>query len=206
MSSSPTFLDPVILPLIKGESVLDVACGVGRWGNLIHTNHWEAGIPCPAVDGFDSFPPNVRTCAQRGCYRRVWEHRLPASLEGTWDTVLACEIIEHLPEEEAYRTVEMLESVATKRIIISTPNFLYLRGGADTDDGHNPDEAHLSHIPRSWFKKRGYEITGAGFGNPTNPFVKAIKGCRMRGQRMLGGLPYVFPSLGFLYVAHKDVG
>ncbi len=76
----------------------------------------------------------------------------------------------------------------------------------DTEDGHNPDEAHLSHIPRGWFKRRGYTITGAGFGNPTHPFVKTIKKCRMRGQRALTGLPQVFPSLGYLYVAHKDVG
>lgn len=206
MGSSPTYLDPVVIPLIKGDSVLDVACGLGRWGNLINTNYWEAGLPAPpAVDGFDAFTPNIRICESRGCYRRVWQHRLPERLEGSWDTVLACEIIEHLSEEDAYRAVEMLESVARKRIIFSTPNFLYLRGGRDTEDGHNPDEAHLSHVPRSWFKQRGYKITGAGFGNPDSLIVKAVRKSRLPGQRALSGLPLIFPSLGYLYVAHKDL-
>jgi len=205
MGSSPCYLDPVVIPLLRGETVLDVACGLGRWGNLIRTNYWEAGIPCPVVDGFDAFAPNVRMCQAMGCYRRVWQHRLPDAIEGKWDTVVACEIIEHLSEQDAYRAVEMLESVATRRIIFSTPNFLYLRGGRETDDGYNPDEAHLSHIPRSWFKRRGYRITGAGLGNPDNVVIKVLQGLRIRGQRALSGFPQIFPSLGYLYVAHKDL-
>ena len=47
MSSSPSYLDPIILPLIIGESVLDVGCGYGRWGNLIQSNFWEAGLSSP---------------------------------------------------------------------------------------------------------------------------------------------------------------
>jgi ubiquinone/menaquinone biosynthesis C-methylase UbiE len=38
VSSSPAFLDPVVLPLVKGTSVLDVACGLGRWGALPQSN------------------------------------------------------------------------------------------------------------------------------------------------------------------------
>ena len=72
MSSSPTFLDPVIIPLIVGETVLDVACGYGRWGNLIQSNFWEAGLnKPPEVDGFDGFLPNVEFCSNKNCYRKV---------------------------------------------------------------------------------------------------------------------------------------
>lgn len=206
MGSSPSYLDPIVMPLIRGSSVLDVACGLGRWGNLIRTNYWEASIDCPSIDGFDAFEPNVRICQASRCYRRVWQHRLPDQIEGMWDTVIACEIIEHLAEEEAYLAIEMLERVATKRIIFSTPNFLYLRGGRDTEDGYNPDEAHLSHISRSWFRQRGYTITGAGWGNPENGLVRLLGAMRVRGVRALSGFPQIFPSLGYLYVAHKDVG
>jgi len=78
MSSSWSYLDPVVLPLLKGTSVLDAGCGMGRWGALIESNYWEAKLPrAPAVDGFDVFAPNVEHCRARGVYRRVWEHRMP---------------------------------------------------------------------------------------------------------------------------------
>jgi hypothetical protein len=58
MSSLPSYLDPIILPLIVGETVLDSACGYGRWGNLIQSNFWEAGLSeYPKIDGFDAFCP-----------------------------------------------------------------------------------------------------------------------------------------------------
>ena len=206
MGSSPCYLDPIVIPLIRGSTVLDAACGLGRWGNLIRTNYWEAGIDCPTIDGFDAFEPNVRICQATQCYRKVWQHRLPNPIDGKWDTVVACEIIEHLSEQDARRAVEMLEKVAARRIIFTTPNFVYLRGVRETADGFNPDEAHLSHIPRSWFKNRGYKISGAGWGNPESSLVRLLGGLRVRGVRALSGFPQIFPSLGYVYVAHKDFG
>jgi 2-polyprenyl-3-methyl-5-hydroxy-6-metoxy-1,4-benzoquinol methylase len=98
MSSSPSFLDPIVLKLLLGESVLDVGCGYGRWGNLIRSNFWESRLPAPPrVDGIDAFAPNVEFCSRQDCYGRVWRHVLPEPIEGQWDTVLACEIIEHVP-------------------------------------------------------------------------------------------------------------
>jgi hypothetical protein len=66
-------MDPVVLPLIKGDSVLDAGYGLGRWGALIETNFWEAKLSKPpVVDGFDGFRPNIEHCRKRGAYRRVW--------------------------------------------------------------------------------------------------------------------------------------
>ncbi|HYJ86601.1 MAG TPA: methyltransferase domain-containing protein, partial [Pyrinomonadaceae bacterium] len=169
MSSSPTYLDPIVIPLIKGETILDVGCGYGRWGNLIQSNFWEAGLTKPPIiEGFDAFQNNVDFCAKHSCYERVWKHTLPEPLTGQWDTVLACEIIEHLAQDEAEKTLDILESVARKRIIFSTPNWPYFRGGAETIVGYNDFEAHLSYISRKTFQQRGYRVYGAGFGNPDN--------------------------------------
>ena len=205
MSSSPTCLDPVVIPLIRGETVLDVACGYGRWGNLIQTNFWEAGLKAPPrVDGFDAFEPNLELCRRGGKYRDVWLHKLPDPFEGAWDTVLACEVIEHLPEDQAYRAVEVLEKAARRRVIISTPNWCYLRGGGDTIVGYNEYEAHLSYIRRGFFRKRGYTVVGVGYGNPHSYFVRLLGLLRVPWQRALGSLPLVLPSCGLLYVAYKD--
>ena len=65
MSSSPSYLDPVVLPLLAGTTVLDAGCGYGRWGTLVRANYWEAGLAAPPeVDGFDAFAPNVELCAR----------------------------------------------------------------------------------------------------------------------------------------------
>jgi 2-polyprenyl-3-methyl-5-hydroxy-6-metoxy-1,4-benzoquinol methylase len=203
VSSSSSYLDPVVLPLIVGESVLDVACGYGRWCHLIQSNYWEAGLSQPpVVDGFDAYEPNVAYCRRSGCYREIWQQALPSPLEGGWDTVLACEVIEHVRQEEVEAVVALLENVARRRIIFSTPNFPALRGGVDTFLGHNDYDAHQSYVPRSFFRSRGYRLKGAGWGNPRNPFVAVTT--RMRLAPSLHSVPRAFPSLGETIVAVKD--
>jgi SAM-dependent methyltransferase len=89
LSSSPSYLDPLVLPRITGETVLDAGCGYGRWAALIGSNFWEAGLERPpAVDGFDAFEPNVDHCRASGKYRRLWVQRMPEPLDGECDTTL----------------------------------------------------------------------------------------------------------------------
>ena len=203
MSSSPSYLDPLVLPLLKGETVLDVGCGVGRWGHLIRANYWEAGLARPpAVDGFDAFAPNVEACTRGGAYRTVWEQTLPGALEGQWDTVLASEVIEHLPQDAVDDVLTTLEGAARCRVILTTPNFPALRGGVEGTTGFNEWDAHLSYVSRAVFKARGYRVLGAGFGNPRNPLVRV--GIRLHLASSLTSVPRHLPSLGESIVAIKD--
>jgi 2-polyprenyl-3-methyl-5-hydroxy-6-metoxy-1,4-benzoquinol methylase len=191
------------MPLIVGETVLDVGCGMGRWGALIETNYWEAGLPAPpAVDGCDAFASNVEHCRRRGAYRRVWEQTMPSALDGTWDTVLACEVIEHVPGEQVVETLGRLEAVAGRRVIVSTPNSPSFRGGHDTPLGFNPLEAHVSYVPRRMLAERGYRIYGAGFGQYDSRLALWAKGWGIR--RSLTSLPYRFPRLAETIVAIRD--
>ncbi len=205
MSSSPTFLDPVIIPLIKGKTILDVACGYGRWGQLIHSNYWEAGLAVPPeVDGFDGFLGNVNLCKNHHCYRDVWQQLLPSPMKGKWDTVLACEIVEHIPQDKVEKVIQDLEEAANKRIIISTPNWPDFREGDETKVGYNELEAHLSHLPRKWFKDRGYKITAAGFGTRTSLFTRIVRRFKFSWEPCLESVPRAFPSWGTQLVAYKD--
>jgi SAM-dependent methyltransferase len=204
VSSSWSYLDPVILPLIVGESVIDVGCGMGRWGALIETNYWEAHLPAaPAVDGCDAFAANVAHCRRRGVYRHVWEQKLPSKLDGKWDTVLACEVIEHIPHAETPQALDELEAAAHLRVIVSTPNSPSFRPGHDTPLGFNDWEAHVSYVPREVFAKRGYRVYGAGFG-PYESRLAAVA-ARWGVRRSLTSLPHRFPRIAETIVAVKDV-
>jgi SAM-dependent methyltransferase len=206
MSSSPCFLDPVIIPLIRGKTLLDVGCGYGRWGCLIATNYWETagGMPME-VDGLDAFEPNVELCQKKSVYRKVWLQRLPSPLEGSWDTVLASEIIEHVGEDDVPAVLEALERAARLRIIFTTPNWPYFRGGGDTIVGYNEFEAHRTYVPREYFLERGYTIIGAGFGNPAHPLTQAVGPMQGDWKNALTSLPLLFPELAHTIVAYKDL-
>ena len=182
--------------------MLDVGCGYGRWCHLIQSNFWEAGASePPAIDGFDAFQPNVDFCRSRNGYRRVWQQELPSPLAGSWDTVLACEVIEHV--SQFGEVVELLEGVAARRIIFTTPNWPFFREGHGTMLGFNEFEAHRSYVPREFFEGRGYQLRGAGWGRPTSRFVKMTRRLGTRAQ-LFSGVPRVFPSLGESLVAFKD--
>lgn len=204
MSSSASYLDPVVLPLILGESVLDVGCGYGRWGSLIHSNFWEAGLSePPAVDGLDAFQPNVDACAANPAYRHVWQQALPSALGDRWDTVLACEVIEHVPQEQVAEVMDILEGAAVRRVILTTPNFPAFRGGVDTVGGFNAYDAHRSYVPRSFLTDRGYRLLGAGWGNPRNPVVEVAR--RLRLAPSLHSVTRRLPRLAETIVAVKDL-
>jgi 2-polyprenyl-3-methyl-5-hydroxy-6-metoxy-1,4-benzoquinol methylase len=204
VSSSWSYLDAVILPLLVGSTVLDVGCGMGRWGALIETNYWEAHLDAPpVVDGCDAFAPNVERCRSRGAYRKVWLQELPSALPGTWDTVLACELIEHVPQQNVVETLDQLEAAAGRRIIVSTPNSPLYRPGGDTPVGFNDFEAHVSYVPRSLFQDRGYRLYGAGFGRYNSLLARRAK--RLDVRASLTSLPYRLPALAETIVAVKDV-
>lgn len=203
MSSSPSYLDPVVLPLVVGATVLDAGCGLGRWGHLIQSNFWEAGLDrAPAIDGFDAFAGNVERCRASGAYRTVWQEQLPARLDGEWDTVLACELIEHLPEDAVDAVLDELERVARRRIVVTTPTTRELRGGSETAVGFNEFEAHLSFVSADAFRRRGYRLRGAGWGNPSSRIVRV--GQRLRLAPTLHSVTRPFPGLGATLVATKD--
>jgi SAM-dependent methyltransferase len=205
VSSSWSYLDPVILPMLVGTTILDVGCGLGRWGALIETNYWEAHYDRPpAVDGLDGFAANVDHCRARGAYRRVWQQLLPSPLEGRWDTVLAVEIIEHVAPDHVDEVLDILERAALRRIIVSTPNSPLFQPGEDTLVGFNPLDAHVSYVSRQHLARRGYAIRGVGFGRYQSRLAIAARRWGLRTS--LTSVPRRLPFLAETIVAFKNAG
>ena len=68
----------------------------------------------------------------------------------------------------------------------------------------NDFEAHVSHLPRRWFRRRGYHTWAVGFGCKTNFLSRVINRLWPDARTVLVGLPKVLPSFGTQLVAYKD--
>ena len=206
MSSSPAYLDPVVVAVITESTVLDVGCGYGRWCHRVQSNFWEAGLATPPlVDGFDAFQANVDYCERQNDYRRVWQQSMASTLNNRWDTVLACEVIEHVAQEKVESVVTILENAVNQRIIFTTPNWPYFRSGADTMVGYNRHKAHLSYVPGSFLRRRGYTLLGAGFGNSDNLPSRAVGKLFSRWASTLDSLLRFLTSFVQSLMAYKDL-
>jgi len=164
---SPLDLDPVVLPLVAGKTVLDLGCGYGHWGHLLRT-HYFSDDPAKAarITGVDIHEGNVAFCRRTGTYDELgcadaldFLARQPAA---AFDTIIATELIEHLPKPAGETLLAEVVRVAAKAAILSTPNWEYLRPGAMTMTGFNEHEHHVSAWRPAEFRRRGFTVRGVG--------------------------------------------
>jgi SAM-dependent methyltransferase len=149
---------------VVGVRILDVGCGYGKWGALL--KKYTAPGATRYVAGVDLFPGHVATLRKEGVYDEVREGSaldLPFE-DHSFDTVIACEVMEHLPPGSGRSLVAELRRVASACVIVTTPAFPCLRGGGETRDGYNPHEAHQAIYNYREFRSFGFtQIIGVGF-------------------------------------------
>lgn len=96
-----------LVELFRGESVIDVGCGDGRYVNYFLNN----GIYAIGIDG------NPYTRNLHGCF--VDDATKDLSHLGTYDWVMSLEVGEHIPVEFEWKFIDNLHKLNRRGVVLS---------------------------------------------------------------------------------------
>jgi len=134
------------------DNVLDVGCGKTDNMRRLGIKH---------STGFDGYAPYLDEAKQNhlheeyvlGDVRELENHFKP----GQFDTVLALDVIEHLPKEDGLKMMRSMEKIARRKVVLFTPSgFL-----PQTSYHDNALQEHLSGWEPAEMREYGYEVIGA---------------------------------------------
>jgi hypothetical protein len=81
---------------------------------------------------------------------------------GSFDCVVALDVIEHLSREDGLRLLESMEQIARKKVVVFTPNgFLY-----QPPEPGNPHQEHISGWTVEEMRAHGYDVIGIAGWKP----------------------------------------
>jgi hypothetical protein len=135
------------------DSLLDLGCG-----HSSPIRHFSGRLR--RAVGVDVFEPYLQRSVAAGIHT---EYRCMNVLEagdhfspGEFGCVVALDLIEHLPREEGLRLLESMERIASRKVIVFTPNGFVPQ---EAYDG-NPFQRHLSGWSVEEMRSRGYRVVG----------------------------------------------
>ncbi|HSH55241.1 MAG TPA: methyltransferase domain-containing protein [Candidatus Limnocylindrales bacterium] len=163
----------------KGQECLDVGCWTGNMGRALVREK-----QC-VVDGIDVHTGALEEAAKNG-YRKLFQLDLNdgtvdfRAVKGSYDTVLCCDIFEHLlqPQKRLRDISPLLKPDG--RVIVSLPNIgfvLYrlkhLLGQWNYEDKGIMDRTHIVFFTKksaeTMFREAGYEIISSEAYNEVSP-------------------------------------
>ncbi len=132
------------------ETILDVGCGSRSPLRLVPARH---------TVGVDGYQPALDEARSGGTHDELvlGDVKDIATVFGNrkFDACIAMDVIEHLTKDDGWKMVENMERLATKRVIIFTPN-----GFIEQKSHHGDLQEHLSGWTAEEMRKRGYRVTG----------------------------------------------
>jgi len=200
--SSPLELIPVTLPLIRGSTIIDIACGRGKWGYLLRVQWWctkngTLDAEPKYLVGIDIFKPFLETVKRYHVYDDVvlCDAAMLPFRSSSFDSVLASEVIEHLDKMQGMSLLNEMHRIAKRIEIVTTPNILRRREGLVTPEGFNPYEKHVTRWTVRELRSHGFTIYGVGF------LFFSIFSSRLNA--LLSPISFLIPQLGSHLIAVK---
>lgn len=132
--------------------VLDVGCGEK---SPIHP--FSDQLDATGVEGFE---PSLNISKKLGIHKNYIRLELldigKKIAENSYDCVLCLDVIEHFEKEESKKFIKVLEKIARKRVVLSTPNGFVPQGAV----GGNEFQVHRCGWEVEELESLGYSITG----------------------------------------------
>lgn len=203
MNKAELYLDSILEKRcmeMSPTSLLDVGCGANS-----PIQKFSAKIS--RTVGMDGFLPSIQKSRGKNIHREYIHGELMKSLASlqskSFDVVISMDVIEHFEKNQGWKFLSELERIASKRVIVFTPNGFLSQGEYD----ENPHQLHRSGWEVSEFTERGYAVCGInGF-----KWLKGEYGAPRFKPRWLANrisdytqfFTYARPSLAFQILAYK---
>ncbi len=145
--------DVIIEREVRGmNNLLDVGCGANSPVQTFNRNLYCVGV--------DAFEPSI----EKSKLKKIHNEYLKLDVlkvgnefgDKSFDIVVALDLIEHLEKNDGLLLLDMMEKIASKKVIIYTPNGFLPQGDRES----NPWQVHLSGWTVEEFEKRGYDVIG----------------------------------------------
>ena len=188
------------------KTVLDLGCGEGTFmRDISKGENWE-------IVGVELFESSIKKANKSGVYKKVIKGdvvSLPRQVtQNKYDVVFASQVLEHLKKEDGQKALKTWQTLAKKRLVISTPVGFIEFEPIERKRENNPLQKHLSGWKPEELSKLGFEAKGQGatfiYGKqslarkipPLLSFWSSI-------AFLFSPLVYLFPNKGLYMVAVK---
>lgn len=183
------------------KTLLDVGCGKAS-----PIKGFSKDIYCVGVD---SFKPSLDQSAKDKIHNKyilanILEIRKSFATD-SFEVVLASDVIEHLTKIEGEKLLIDMESIASKKVVIFTPNGFLHQGEFD----NNPQQVHKSGWTVQDFKMHGYKVLGINGWKPLHKEFAIPKFKPHRLCQFISDLSQFIvknhPELAFQLLAVKEI-
>ena len=146
----PTLVSCLKRELSSCESVLDLGCGPSSPLQYCTNIKYSVGV--------EAFKPYLNQAKKKKTHSK-FIHKKISQIEfrpGSFDAIIALEVLEHMPETEGKILLRKAEKWAKKIVIVSSPNGFVAQKAIDD----NPWQKHLSGWSWRVMRQLGYTCKG----------------------------------------------